>query len=505
MAASERTPLLVNSVEQKSPDPTTPKSPTGTAEFSFKRVDRRKKFILVSMGFVNFCASCCFSLLAPFFPIEASYKGASQSVVGLIFGVFELVIFISSPIFGNYISKIGCKFMFVSGIMVCGSCAILFGTLDKGPDGTMFIVMCFLCRSIEALGCSAFVTALFAILAHEFPDSVITVMGSLETFSGLGMMVGPPIGGALYEIGGYGLPFFVMGTVVILCGLLTTLVMPRIEGAKEKYTGSILTLFKSPLVIITWLNCIITSLSIGYFEPTLANHLQQFDLKTWIVGLMFLIAPAVYAFTAPVWGYIGDQKGIVRLMIGGGNLFAVLAWLLLGPAPFLTFIPNTLYINIISLSMIGLGIGCSLIPTFKALLIGANSLGLPNDLDTYGKVSGFFNSSFSFGAFFGPTIGGVMVEKFGFPWASTGIAWMLCFGGGLMLIYICVVPNLPKLPEETPLDTNINIENATVDNKILPSSDVETTLLNSNENKYTIDKETPVDQHAIQNKSDCEV
>ena len=51
-----------------------------------------------------------------------------------------------------------------------------YSLLDKSPDGTIFIVMCFLCRSIEALGASAFVTALFAILAHEFPDNVITVM-----------------------------------------------------------------------------------------------------------------------------------------------------------------------------------------------------------------------------------------------------------------------------------------------------------------------------------------
>jgi len=47
------------------------------------------------------------------------------------------------------------------------------------PDGTPFIVMCFLTRSVEGLGCSALVTALFAILAHEFPEHVITVMVSL--------------------------------------------------------------------------------------------------------------------------------------------------------------------------------------------------------------------------------------------------------------------------------------------------------------------------------------
>lgn len=70
MSTSERTPLLVNRNDDTKPE--TPSSPVGLQEFSFKSVDRRKKFVLISLGFVNFCASCCFSLLAPFFPIEVS-------------------------------------------------------------------------------------------------------------------------------------------------------------------------------------------------------------------------------------------------------------------------------------------------------------------------------------------------------------------------------------------------------------------------------------------------
>ena len=35
---------------------------------------------------------------------QASLKGASQTVVGLIFSCFELVIFLSAPIYGNFVS-----------------------------------------------------------------------------------------------------------------------------------------------------------------------------------------------------------------------------------------------------------------------------------------------------------------------------------------------------------------------------------------------------------------
>ena len=49
---------------------------------------------------------------------------------------------------------------------------------------------------------------------------------------------------------------------------------------------------------------------------------------------------------------------------------------------------------------------------------------------------------------------------------------LLCIlQGGLMLIYMCAVPNLPSLPEETPYDANINIEKSKDDNKTSESTE----------------------------------
>lgn len=55
---------------------------------------------------------------------------------------------------------------------------LFFRVLDRCPDGIVYIVMCFCCRIVEALGCSAYVTALFAITASVFPDNVSTVFVS---------------------------------------------------------------------------------------------------------------------------------------------------------------------------------------------------------------------------------------------------------------------------------------------------------------------------------------
>lgn len=45
-------------------------------------------------------------------------------------------------------------------------------------DGTVFIVLCFVTRCINAVGFSAAVTASFAVSAKVFPDNIATVLVS---------------------------------------------------------------------------------------------------------------------------------------------------------------------------------------------------------------------------------------------------------------------------------------------------------------------------------------
>ena len=69
-------------------------------------------------------------------------------------------------------------------------------------------------RIIEACGNSGFLTGSFSMIAKEFPENVATMFAILETFFGIGMIVGPTVGGALYEAGGFTLPFVSLGIVM---------------------------------------------------------------------------------------------------------------------------------------------------------------------------------------------------------------------------------------------------------------------------------------------------
>ena len=74
-------------------------------------------------------------------------------------------------------------------------------------------------------------TASFAITAAAFPDNVGAVFGLLETFTGLGLMVGPALGGVLFQVGGFVTPFAVLGGIMVLTVPFSMMYLPRQGGA----------------------------------------------------------------------------------------------------------------------------------------------------------------------------------------------------------------------------------------------------------------------------------
>lgn len=125
---------------------------------------------------MNLGCMMAYSILGPFFPKEAEKKGASNTMIGMIFGCYALFELLASLVFGKYLVQIGAKFMFIAGMFISGGVTILFGVLDQLPEGPTFIVMCFLVRIVDAIGFGAAITASSSILAKAFPNNVATVL-----------------------------------------------------------------------------------------------------------------------------------------------------------------------------------------------------------------------------------------------------------------------------------------------------------------------------------------
>lgn len=68
-----------------------------------------------------------------------------------------------------------------------------------------------------------------------WPTRVTAIVGALEMIDGLGYSLGPTVGGFLYELGGYHLPFTVIGVILLLSAILGVAVLPKHIGAWNLY------------------------------------------------------------------------------------------------------------------------------------------------------------------------------------------------------------------------------------------------------------------------------
>uniref|UniRef100_U5EXX6 Putative mfs-type transporter n=1 Tax=Corethrella appendiculata TaxID=1370023 RepID=U5EXX6_9DIPT len=400
---------------------------------------KRQWLTLIVMGLADFCNAICVSLQAPFFPKEAEKKGATATEYGLVFGIFELVVFLISPIYGQYLNRIGPKVLFNSGIFTTGTAAILFGLLDKVPGHTAFISAAFIIRIVEALGNAAFLTASFAIIAKEFPNNVATTFASLETFFGLGLIVGPMVGGALYSIGGYYLPFVVLGSALFITAILTLCVLPKHESerppANHKNT-SMTKVLKIPGVGVCSLAISATSASIGFLSATLEPHLRQFNLNAVLLGVVFVINGGVYAMTAPLWGMMVDKFLNPKIAAFTGCVFVAIGFCIVGPASFIP-LDTTFTLVVSGLVLHGLGIAAILVSTFTDALNTAIKKGLSDNIETYGLISGLWTSTFAFGAFVGPSVSGFLYDMIGFRGSTIFIIALHLLVGLIIILFVC--------------------------------------------------------------------
>ncbi|QQP56168.1 Uncharacterized protein FKW44_000748 [Caligus rogercresseyi] len=214
---------------------------------------KRQKLIAVVIGTINFFSAICVSLQSPFYPDKALEKGATSSQYGLVFGVFELTVFIVCPII---------------------------------EDPNLFVIAGIITRICEALGNSAFITASFSIIAQEFSNNVATMFSTIEMCFGFGLIVGPTMGAYLYVMGGFFLPFVILGTSLLVSSLFAQFVLPPMVISRNSDSKAGVLEAISILPIALACLCVFSaSLSLGFLQVNLEPHLKEFNTTTMTVGM----------------------------------------------------------------------------------------------------------------------------------------------------------------------------------------------------------------------------
>nr|ACO10895.1 MFS-type transporter C6orf192 [Caligus rogercresseyi] len=303
---------------------------------------------LIVFGVAEILGGITYSLLSPFYTQEATAKGMTVSETGVVYSVAFITTIIFAPIFGKYISRIGSKQLFIGGTFLAGTTNILFGLLEWVIDRDQFFGLSVAIRVVTATGEAAFFSSIYPLAAQAVDISArSTVLSVMETMFGIGLMIGPLIGGLLYELGGFYLPFVISGSILFLCSLISSRLLslrPMSQSSQNKESSqdykesSFTELLRIPSIFFSNLILCCTSMSVSWYLPSLQPFLvKKFGLKPLTVGLMFMLDGAVYAIFSPIWGYLLDNGLQPIVALGSGCFCIVIGYSLLGPFHFCHF------------------------------------------------------------------------------------------------------------------------------------------------------------------------
>ncbi|CAL4065780.1 unnamed protein product [Meganyctiphanes norvegica] len=413
----------------------------------------------------NFSIYTSTSVIAPLYPSLASDKGATASEYGLILGLLQLVMVIATPIYGKYINSVGPKRMYVTGIYLVAIYNVFLSFINHVDGTDAFIGVSFLLQVIAACGVATVPIVTYSVIPREFPDNISGTFACLEIFSGLGLMTGPLLAGFLEEVGGFTMPFIVVGCILITASTVAVFNFPSSPKASKAEEGtnkpSILALVKIPAIVLFMFALLTSSFLFGFlwvvFEPKLKAI--DMDITPMKVCIVFAINAAAYSFSAPGIGCWCDRISSPVLLTIAGAL-TTSSTLVFWGLQALNVIHDTYIISCVSAAALGAGIACGIVSTFSGTFRTALDSGFPDDLTTTGLVSGLWTAFYCMGCFLGPFLGGVLMDTVGNSWAYFVVAICEILVVCASVIYYCSsrrsAPSRPGYTEIIDLENNNN-------------------------------------------------
>ncbi|XP_073813729.1 vesicular monoamine transporter isoform X2 [Musca autumnalis] len=330
--------------------------------------------------------------------------------VGLLFASKAFVQLLVNPIVGPLTHRIGYSIPMFAGFVIMFVSTLIFAF------GRSYTVL-FIARALQGIGSSCSSVSGMGMLADRFTDDKErgNAMGIALGGLALGVLIGPPFGGVMYEFVGKSAPFLVLSVLALGDGLLQLFMLqPSIEKA-ETEPPTLKALISDPYILIAAGSITFANMGIAMLEPSLPLWmLDNMGSSRWEQGVAFLPASVSYLIGTNLFGPLGHKIGrwfaaCLGLIIIGGCLIMI---------PMATSITHLIIPN----AGLGFAIGMvdsSMMPELGYLVDIRHSA-------VYGSVYALGDVAFCLGFAVGPALSGTLVKTIGFEWMLFGIA-IICF------------------------------------------------------------------------------
>lgn len=174
-----------------------------------------------------------FGMIIPIMPFYVESFGAGGGALGALMAVYALMQFLFAPLWGDLSDRYGRKPILILGLVGNALTMVLFGLSSR-------LWMLFATRTLAGVLSSATLPTAMAFIGDSTSDRDRGGgMGVLGAAMGVGMVIGPGVGGVLAERS-LALPFFLAGGLSLLALALVAIILPEsLPGEQRTASGRI--------------------------------------------------------------------------------------------------------------------------------------------------------------------------------------------------------------------------------------------------------------------------
>ncbi|XP_054259114.1 synaptic vesicular amine transporter [Macrosteles quadrilineatus] len=351
--------------------------------------------------------------------------------VGIMFASKAFVQLLANPIVGPLTHRIGYSIPMFTGFLIMFLSTIIFAF------GRSYTVL-FVARALQGIGSSCSSVSGMGMLAERYPDDKErgNAMGIALGGLALGVLIGPPFGGFMYEFVGKTAPFLILSALALGDGILQLLLLQPGVVKAEVEPPSLKSLVTDPYIIIAAGAITFANTGIAMLEPSLPIWMMDtMGAGRWKQGVTFLPASISYLIGTNLFGPLGHRMG--------RWLASLLGLIIIGICLMCIPLARSLKHLIVPNAGLGFAIGMvdsSMMPELGYLVDIRHTA-------VYGSVYAIGDVAFCLGFAIGPAMSGTLVNTIGFEWMLFGIAILTFAYAPLM----CFLRNPPTKEEKKSL------------------------------------------------------
>jgi DHA1 family multidrug resistance protein-like MFS transporter len=271
-----------------------------------------------------------FGIIIPILPFYIESFGGGGFSMGILMSIFATMQFIFAPVWGSLSDRIGRKPVLMLGIL-----GNAFAMLFMGLSNNLWTL--FASRALAGILSSATQPTAMAFIGDSTSEKDRGGgMGVIGAAMGIGMVLGPGLGGLLSGIS-LSTPFYLAAGLSLLAALLAWLLLPEslppdrrsVSPAKRApQSKSLLEAATGPLGFLLIL-AFLTSFALTNFESVFGLYTaRRFDYDAATVGLVLTIIGLISAIvqgalTGPATRKFGDENVVKASLIGSAAGFAL--------------------------------------------------------------------------------------------------------------------------------------------------------------------------------------